>query len=427
MKRRTFLLGGAVVVVAGGWLLKPDDKGAPYDSYFARLNQLMKDMKVGRPALVIDDARLQDNCLVVTKHLHEIGRHHRIVSKSLPSVGLVQQVMKYTGSHRIMVFQQPFLNDVALAEPQSDLLLGKPMPVDAAERFYAKLTGAFDPTKQLQWLIDTQARLEEYLALAKRLGTRMRINIEIDVGLHRGGMETPAQMDSLLKTIEANPEHLEFAGFMGYDGQVGRLPPALESTEESHKRSNEFYFGFINHLKQHWPQQAARKDLTFNGGGSLSVLLHGKDSPTTELACGSALLMPSDFDAPQNAELKVAAFIATPVLKEWTDLKMPGPLPLGELWQLWDINRKKTFFIYGGYWKAKPVAPAGLSANPLYGYSSNQMMYNGSPSIPIGVGDYIFFRPTQSEAVLLHFGDLLAERDDKLLGWWPPYSQEFNH
>lgn len=427
MKRRSFLLGGAVVVVAGGWLLKPDDKGAPYDSYFARMNQLMKDMKVGRPALVIDDARLQHNCLEITKHLHAIGRHHRIVSKSLPSVGLVQQVMRYTGSQRIMVFQQPFLNDVALAEPQSDLLMGKPMPLDAAERFYAKHTGAFDPSKQLQWLIDTQATLDAYLGLAQKLNTRMRVNIEIDVGLHRGGMQTPEQMDSLLSTIQANPAHLEFAGFMGYDGQVGRLPPALQSAKDSHKASNELYFGFINHLKARWPEQAARTDLTFNGGGSLSVQLHGKDSPTNELAAGSCLLMPSDFDAPQNSNLQVAAFIATPVLKEWTDLKMPGPLPLGELWQLWDVNRKKTFFIYGGYWKAKPVAPAGLAANPLYGYSSNQMMYNGSTSIPIGVGDYIFFRPTQSEAVLLHFGDLLAERDDKLVGWWPPYSQEFNH
>ena len=124
MKRRTFLLGGAVVVVAGGWLLKPDDKGAPYTDYFSRLNRLMQDMKVGRPALVIDDARLQHNCLLLTQHLHDIGRHHRIVSKSLPSVGLVQQVMRYTGSSSIMVFQQPFLDGVALAEQRADLFLG---------------------------------------------------------------------------------------------------------------------------------------------------------------------------------------------------------------------------------------------------------------------------------------------------------------
>ncbi len=427
MKRRRFLLGGAVVIVAGGWALKPDDKGAPYTAYFDQLNRMLKRMNVGRPALVIDDARLQANCLRLTKHLHHIGRHHRIVSKSLPSVGLVSQVMKYTGSHRIMVFQQPFLNDVARAEPKSDILMGKPMPLDAADRFYQLHQGAFDPETQLQWLIDTPERLEQYLSLARRLGTRMRINLEIDVGLHRGGLTEPSQMDPLLTTIEKHPEHLEFAGFMGYDGHVGRLPDIMESADTTHQKSDKRYFAFLDYLQTHWPKQAARDDLTFNGGGSLSVMLHGKKSPTTELATGSALLMPSDFASPQLAEFKTAAFIATPVLKEWTGLKMPGPVPLGELWQLWDVNREKTFFIYGGYWKARPVAPAGLSANPLYGYSSNQMMYNGSSRIPLDVGDYIFLRPTQSEAVLLHFGDLLAERNSRFLDWWPPYSQQYDH
>jgi D-serine deaminase-like pyridoxal phosphate-dependent protein len=421
------LLGSAGAIVVAGFALKPGDHGGPYGSYFANLNAMLKRMKVGIPTMLIDVNRLQQNALTLVSHIHDIGRNYRIVSKSLPSVDLVKQVMALTGSHRIMTFQQPFMSDVAQAIPHSDLLMGKPMPVDAAERFYAQLTGPFNPEKQLQWLIDTQARLDQYLALAKRLGKKMRINIEIDVGLHRGGLTDPSQMDGFMATIKENPAHLEYAGFMGYDGQVGRIPTIIESAETTHKRANAEYQRYIDYLFSHYPEQKHRTDLTFNGAGSLSVMLHGKDTPLNELSSGSCLVQPSDFDSPWTSKFQPAAFIATPVLKEWAGLKMPGPFNLGEAWQLWDVNRKKTFFIYGGYWKAKPVSPPGLSKNPLYGYSSNQMMYNGSTSVPIGVGDYIFLRPTQSEAVLRHFGDLLAEKDNQLLDWWPPYSQQYDH
>ena len=65
-----------------------------------------------------------------------------------------------------MLFHQPFMNALADAEPGCDMLLGKPMPIQAARRFYQELGEAhrFDPSLQLQWLIDSLPRLEQYLA-----------------------------------------------------------------------------------------------------------------------------------------------------------------------------------------------------------------------------------------------------------------------
>ena len=51
--------------------------------------------------------------------------------------------------------------------------------------------------------------------------------------------------------------------------------------------------------------------------------------------------------------------------------------------------------------------------------SSNQQGYNASDSVTIGVDDFIFLRPTQSEAVLLQFGDLVAVRGDQIVARWP--------
>ena len=53
------------------------------------------------------------------------------------------------------------------------------------------------------------------------------------------------------------------------------------------------------------------------------------------------------------------------------------------------------------------------------------MVPEKSPSsrVTLAVDDYVFFRPTQSEKVLLEFGDLLAvrtsDRGDEIEARWP--------
>ena len=68
---------------------------------------------------------------------------------------------------------------------------------------------------------------------------------------------------------------------------------------------------------------------------------------------------------------------------------------------------------------ARYTSPSGLRTNPLYGHSSNQEMVNGSAATGLAVDDHVFLRPTQSEAVLLQFGDLLTVRGGRLQDRWP--------
>ena len=51
------------------------------------------------------------------------------------------------------------------------------------------------------------------------------------------------------------------------------------------------------------------------------------------------------------------------------------------------------------------------------------MMYNGSPDTALQVDDQLFLRPTQSEFVLLQFGDLAVWKDGAIQDWWPPLTQ----
>jgi len=423
MKRREVLFGLGALGAAGAlWWKKPRDQGAPYDEYFAALNALLKAEGPWRPCLVLDLDRLDHNLEVLNKSIQP-PKHFRLVAKSLPSVRLMEYVLKRAGSTRLMAFHQPFLNAEAQAFPGTDILLGKPMPVGSAARFYDQHKGRFNPARQLQWLLDTPERLAQYLELAQGRRLKMRINIEIDVGLHRGGVSDNATLLKMLELIEQNPRRLEFAGFMGYDPHVVKIPPAVASRDTLVAGVRERYEGFVNLVRQEKPG-LWRDDLTLNGAGSPTYRLYERDTLRNDLAIGSGLVKPTDFDMDTLAEHVPALFIATPVLKALDGTRIPGLEKMASLTTWWDPNQQRAYFIYGGRWMARLESPAGLRSNGLYGFSSNQEMVNGSLATKLAPDDHIFLRPTQSEALMLQFGDLVAVRGGKIAGHWPVLTQD---
>lgn len=425
MNRRKFLVGtaGAGVLLAGvGAWLRPADKSAPYSDYFARLNRELKAQGPMHPVMLIDLDRLDHNIDVVMQSVRRAGKSLRLVEKSLPSPQLLDYIAKRAGTQRLMSFHQPFLNHDAERFPDSDILLGKPLPVRAAQLFYEAHRGPFDPARQLQWLLDTPERLAQYLALAKALNIRMRINIELDVGLHRGGVQDTAGLGRMLELIGANPQHLEFAGFMGYDPFVGMgVPGILGSPEALFAKVMTLYDGFVDYARTQHPT-LWRPDLTLNTAGSPSYRMHERERTSSEVSVGSALLKPTHYDLPSLEEHQPAAYIATPVLKSTGAVRIPALDGKSALFSWWDPNQRETFFIYGGNWMAEPESPKGLQFNGLYGRSSNQEMINGSHAVGLSVDDQVFLRPTQSESILLQFGDLLAVRDGRIVEQWPVYS-----
>ncbi len=426
MQRRKLLLGGlgvAAAAAAGAVLLRPGDEGAPYDSYFAGLNEELKRNGPMHPCMLIDLDRLDHNLDQVTASVAKVpGRNLRLVEKSLPSAGLLSYAMARTGSKRLMSFHQPFLSADATAFPDADLLVGKPLPARAAQLFYQQHRGRFDPATQLQWLIDTPENLQAYLALAKALGTRLQVNLELDVGLHRGGIAETESLAAVLKIIAANSEHLRFSGFMGYDPHVVKLPSFVGTPMALVQQVMLRYQSFVDFTKQ---QYAAlwTDHLTLNTAGSPSYRLHEAETLATEVAVGSGLVKAADFDIPTLATHQPACFIATPVLKaENGPLRIPGIERVGPLFARWDINQSRAWFLYGGYWLANYESPKGLRRNAIYGHSTNQENVTASASVNLKVGDQVFLRPTQSEFVFLQFGDLLAVRKGRIVDRWPVYS-----
>ncbi|WP_176465264.1 DSD1 family PLP-dependent enzyme [Pseudomonas sp. Irchel s3b6] len=402
--------------------MRPGDRGGPYSDYFRALNQELQRNGPMRPLLLIDLERLDHNIDVVMQSVKRGGKQLRLVEKSLPSPELLAYISQRAGTQRLMSFHQPFLNHDAQRFPGSDILLGKPLPVRSAELFYRLHKGPFDPARQLQWLLDTPEHMQQYLALAQGLGTRLRVNIELDVGLHRGGVADTATLGQMLGLIRANAQHLEFAGFMGYDPFVGMgVPGILGTADELFAKVMTRYNGYVDFTRQQF-SGLWHDGLTLNTAGSPSYRMHEQESLSSEVSVGTAMLKPTHYDLPSLAEHVPAAYIATPVVKRTGAVQIPALDGKSRLFSWWDTNQRETYFIYGGNWMAEFESPPGLQSNGLYGRSSNQEMVNGSATVGLAVDDQVFLRPTQTESVLLQFGDMIAMRGGKIVDTWPVYS-----
>jgi len=294
------------------------------------------------------------------------------------------------------------------------------MPVKTANYYYKTLTEAakFKPDKQLHWLADTKKRIEEYLDLAKSIQQKINLNLEIDVGLHRGGFETIDDLRLALQFVEVNKKYINFTGFMGYDAHIPRLPKPLISQQKAFSNSTSFYNECVallqNEFKNLW-----HENLIFNGAGSPTVNLHFEnDTPSNEIAAGSCLFKPTDFDIGPLKNYQPACFIATPILKQLEGTNIPGVEKMKGVLNAIQPIYKKAYFIYGGYWKADYCYPTGLKNNPIYGQSTNQSILNAPTKANLKVDDFVFLRPQQSEFVFLQFGNILAIRNGEIAEEW---------
>lgn len=376
-------------------------------NYFQQLTQDLKQHGTGTPQLILDLKAYQQNLDNVQSQLPAYLKP-RLVVKSLASMQMLKIASQKLATQRFMVFHLPHVAEIINTFAQADILLGKPMPIRAVELFYQHVSRK---NMTIQWLIDDVHRLQQYLQLAQKYNLCLKVNIEIDVGLHRGGVQSQQQFVALLKMIQQHAKHLKLAGLMGYDAHVAKLPKIIQSAEKSYQQSQQRYQQFKQIIQQQFPD-LWQENLCFNGGGSPTFMQHCQQSVCNDVAFGSMLLKPSDFDLPALSALQCALWIATPVLKV---------LPYSQLPSLELLNHLPHFyqalFVYGGYWRADYIYPANSRPHSLYGRSSNQEMLLVPKQCDIAVDDYVFLRPRQSEAIIPQFANLYAYADGQLQMW----------
>ncbi len=419
LSRRNLLIGGGAAIGVMTLMTRPGDKSGPRDPYFLTLQEALKTAGICTPTLVIDRERLNANIDALRGHLPP-GMGYRIVAKSLPSLDLIGHIAARAGTDRLMTFNLPMLLDLSVAMPDASQLLGKPLPVQAAANYFAQLPAeAASAAANIQWLIDSPERLKQYSDLAAQTGQTLAINVELDVGLHRGGMEPGPALGSLLQAINVDPS-LRFSGFMGYEPHIPSLPTTLGWRDKALKGAWKTYREALAQAEEVFGAEAMG-GITRNAAGSPTYRYYQDTEIANEISAGSCLVKPTHFDKELLEPHQPASFIATPVIKSLPKTRMPGLEFADAAKRTWDPNYTKTVFIYGGHWLADPVDPPGLSYNSTFGRSSNQEMLNGGPELSVAADDFVFFRPHQSEAVFLQFGDIAVYEQGEIVDRWPVF------
>ena len=408
---------------------KPRKMKSEYQPYFAQLNGALKAQRPGASAGIIDLDRLDNNVAVVKKSLGNNFKL-RLVTKSLPSIDLLKYLMDKANTNRLMVFSEPFIAEIlnSFNADSLDLLLGKPLPVDAFERLSVN-----KGWNTINWLVDTKPRLIEYLAVAQKQNAHVKLSLEIDVGLHRGGFETPEAVGEAIELIKQNSQYAEFTGFMGYDGHVPFVPFYInkdKSVKKAFVNVQNLYTQFVDELKKHYDAKFI-SGLTFNSGGTHTYFYYSdfkNITPVNDIAMGSGFLAPAQFPELIALGHQPALFLASPVLKKIPTSKLPHAEKLSPLVNFWDPNLKVSYYMLGGGWPGNPVAPAGLQKNYFWdendlGYSNllpNQSILSSSDDNNLNVGDFVFSHAWEGDGMLA-FKKIELYRPGKMVGEWDTY------
>lgn len=380
------------------------------DHYFKQLNLDLKKQGIATPQLIVDEAALKQNIQHVQIRLaHAQHLKARLVVKSLASLDLLKLLSEQIDTQRFMVFHQPHIVSILENFADADILLGKPMPAQVVHQFFEQYMEW--STAKIQWLIDTKVRLQQYLEIAKKYFICLDINIEIDVGLHRGGVQTTQQFTEILALIQQYPQYLKLSGLMGYDAHVTKVPAIIKKPELAYQSSQQTYANYQQLIQKQFPT-LWHEELCFNGGGSPTFSFHTTESVCNDLSFGSMLLKPSDFDHDLLQALQPAVWIAAPVLKVLPFTQLPSMAVLDKL-----PHKCKALFIYGGYWMANYVYPDQAHTHVLYGRSSNQELINVPKNCDTQVDDFVFLRPTQSEAIIPQFSNLMLYKQNRFESW----------
>ncbi|CAF3596433.1 unnamed protein product [Rotaria socialis] len=333
-------------------------------------------------------------------------------------------------TNRLMVFSESFLAEIlSNLNPDSlDILLGTPLPVDAFIRLVA-----YNGWNTINWLIDTNERLNQYLYYAQQEHIRIKINLEIDVGLHRGGFEITKDFAEAVEIIKQNSQYLELTGLMGYDGHVPYVPFYINKERSIRKtfvHVQELYDQFVDELKKHYDAKAM-STMTFNSGGSHTYFYYSdykSATPVNDIAVGSGFLAPKQFSDLIELGHQPALFLSAPVLKKIESSKLPHAEKLSALVNIWDPNLKTSYFMLGGGWPGELVGPMGLKRNHWWdendlGYTNqlpNQSILSGSDENTLNVSDFIFYHPWEGDGMLC-FKKLVLYRQNSIVGEWDTY------
>ncbi|PQA86561.1 DSD1 family PLP-dependent enzyme [Hyphococcus luteus] len=263
--------------------------------------------RIPTPALVLDLDAFEANIAAAASFCRENGISFRPHAKSHRCVNVARRQI---ASGAVGQGCAKLGEAEALAQGGvSGLLVTSPIVTDAGIERLVALNARVD---DLLAVVDHPDPLSRIAAAAEASGKRMKLVVDIDVGLRRTGAATPDAAAMLVNAILENSA-LEFAGVQGYAGHLMHVAGYAER-----RAALEEAMAPLAALKQTLRDRNIEVPI-YTGGGTGSMQIDAEMGLLTELQPGSYPFMDSQYEdvwvkADEAPPFRAALFVQTTVI-----------------------------------------------------------------------------------------------------------------
>ncbi len=169
----------------------------------------------------------------------------------------------------------------------ADLLLSAPV---ASGRKIDALARAAAGGARIAVVVDRADLIAAYGAAARRHGAVLDVLVDLDVGLKRSGVATPAEAVDLARRVTGEAG-LTYRGVQAYQGRVQHIDD-FEARRAANRAMGRALAAMLDALRA-----AGLAAETVSGGGTGSHLLDGEEKLLTEIQAGSYVFMDEAYNS----------------------------------------------------------------------------------------------------------------------------------
>jgi D-serine deaminase-like pyridoxal phosphate-dependent protein len=183
--------------------------------------------ELATPALVIDLPSFERNLVAMQEHCNRVGVKLRPHAKTHKCAEIARRQLKAGGVGQCVA---KLGEAEALAEAGIDgILVTSPVVTAQAFARAAKLNARLG---DFMVVADSAVCADGYAQAARASGKRLKVLVDVDIGLHRTGIQPGEPALALAQKIASEPQ-LQFMGLQGYAGQLQHVPVFEERRTQS--------------------------------------------------------------------------------------------------------------------------------------------------------------------------------------------------
>jgi D-serine deaminase-like pyridoxal phosphate-dependent protein len=381
------------------------------------LAELAREQGRGHPVLFLDLAALDQNIRTVVDFAAGQGWGVRPALKSFRSPALISYLLNRLPAPRGLVFGLREVDPIVAQAPRNtDLMTGYPPTFGELADFLATKPPKGQRRHRLRILVDSVPLMEHLAALARTSRRRLplEVAIELDVGMGRGGINDRDELEACLDLLRAARDRLSLTAVLGYDGHA-TLRGDPEYRRLVAAQAMDAYRTRLADLEELGAGLYDAAALIRNGPGS-SNYRNWVGGPANEVGCGSAFLFAGYLAGGYDTEgLARALTLGGAVRRITSDHPSVPVIGIGQ------PGASEMEIIVQG------VAPAGELVHPEGGREDQASGGGDALIVPKGsveLGDYVLYRPTQTEGAILSYHEMLAVREGRILRRWPVFRRQ---